>query len=46
MDCTKTGALIASLRREKGYTQQELAEQLNVTNKAVSKWNGGMATPK
>ena len=38
-----TGKLIAALRKEKGWTQTELAEKLNVSDKAVSKWeNGGM----
>ena len=38
-----TGKLIATLRKEKGWTQTELAEKLNVSDKAVSKWeNGGM----
>lgn len=33
--------LIQQLRREKGLTQKELACQLNVTDKAVSKWERG-----
>ena len=32
------GALIAQLRKEKGMTQLELANQMGVTDKAVSKW--------
>ncbi len=32
------GALIAQLRKEKGMTQLELAQQMGVTDKAVSKW--------
>lgn len=36
---TKTlGARIATLRKEKGMTQLELAQQMGVTDKAVSKW--------
>ncbi len=37
--------IIASLRKEKGYTQKELAEKMNVTDKAVSKWERGVACP-
>lgn len=45
MDNTKTGALIAARRRELGLTQDELAEQLHVTGKAVSKWERGLSFP-
>ena len=41
MDVEKTGRFIAARRRELGLSQQELAERLNVTNKAVSKWETG-----
>ena len=34
------GEIISSLRKEKGMTQSELAEKMNVTDKAVSKWEG------
>ncbi len=40
-----TGEIISSIRREKGFTQKELAEQLNVTDKAVSKWERDIALP-
>ena len=45
MDQKKTGALIRVLRLEKGLTQQELAELLGVSNRAVSKWERGLGSP-
>lgn len=39
------GNLIYKLRSEAGLTQEELAEHLNVTNKAVSKWETGKSKP-
>lgn len=45
MDAKKTGALIAALRKEKGWSQTELAERLGVTNKAVSRWETGRGYP-
>lgn len=41
MNQEKIGKFIAKLRKEKKMTQQELAEKLNVTDKAVSKWENG-----
>ena len=41
MDIIKTGNLIKELRTEKGLTQKELAEKLNVSTAAVSKWENG-----
>lgn len=41
----KTGARIARLRNERVLTQQQLAQQLGVTNKAVSKWETGAGLP-
>lgn len=40
------GNYLFMLRKEKGYTQAELAEKLGVTNKAVSKWETGEAFPE
>lgn len=40
-----TGEIISSIRREKGLTQKDLAEKLNVTDKAVSKWERDIALP-
>ena len=45
MEKEKTGQLIAELRKEKGLTQKQLAEALNVTDKAVSKWERGLSFP-
>lgn len=39
------GDVIASIRKEKGMTQKELADQLNITDKAVSKWERNLACP-
>ena len=45
MNTKKTGAFIATLRKEKGLTQQALAEQLFVTAKTVSRWETGSYAP-
>lgn len=45
MTTKTTGEIISSIRHEKGLTQKELAEQLNVTDKAVSKWERDIALP-
>lgn len=45
MDATKIGELICTLRKEKGLTQLQLAERLNVSDKAVSKWERGLGCP-
>ena len=39
------GETIASLRKKKGMTQNELAEKMNVTDKAVSKWERDLSCP-
>lgn len=39
------GAFLAQLRREKGWTQKDLAEKLYVSDKAVSKWERGLSVP-
>ena len=38
MDTHRTGQLIAARRKELGLTQKQLAGQLNVSDRAVSKW--------
>lgn len=39
------GETIASFRKQKGMTQNELAEKMNVTDKAVSKWERDLSCP-
>ena len=39
------GMMIASLRKEKGMTQLELADKMGVTDKAVSKWERDISCP-
>jgi transcriptional regulator with XRE-family HTH domain len=41
----KMAQLISELRKEKNLTQKGLAEQLGVTDKAVSKWERGLSSP-
>ena len=45
MDKRAFGAFVAQLRKEKGWTQRELADQLHITDKAVSKWETGASIP-
>lgn len=45
MDAMRTGAYLAMLRKTRGATQQEIAEQLGVSNKTVSKWESGGGLP-
>lgn len=46
MNNKKIGSFIARLRKEKLMTQRDLADKLNVTNKAVSKWETGEGYPE
>lgn len=39
------GAFLACLRKQKGWTQKELAQKLFVSDKAVSKWERGLSLP-
>ena len=39
------GEIISALRKERNMTQRELAEKMNVTDKAVSKWERGLSCP-
>ena len=45
LDKKKFGSFVASLRREQGLTQKELAQGLYISDKAVSKWETGVSIP-
>ena len=45
MDKKATGKFIASLRKDAGMNQKELSVKLNVTDKAVSRWETGKGFP-
>lgn len=45
MDQIKTGKLIAKLRKEKGMTQQQLADIFGINYRSVSKWERGETMP-
>ena len=45
MDQERIGKFICELRKEKNMTQQELADKLNVTDRAVSHWENGRRLP-
>ena len=45
MDAKKFGTFIATLRKENNMTQVELTQKLQVTDKAVSKWERGLGFP-
>ena len=45
MNQEKIGKFIAECRKKQNYTQEELAEKLGVTNKAISKWENGRSLP-
>ena len=45
MDNVKIGKFIAQCRKEKGITQSQLAEQLGVSNKSISRWENGVTMP-
>lgn len=45
MDVKRTGSFIAEMRKGKNMTQAELAAKLQVTDKAVSRWERGVGYP-
>lgn len=45
MDMIKTGSFLQDLRKEKGLTQEQLAEQLGVARRTVSRWETGNNMP-
>ena len=45
MEQSKIGKLIAECRKQKNLTQLQLAEKLGITDKAISKWERGIALP-
>ncbi len=45
IDKKKFGHFVAQLRKEKGMTQKELAQQLFISDKAISKWETGVSIP-
>lgn len=45
MDMQKIGSFLAELRKSKNLTQDELGEQIGVTNKTVSRWENGNYLP-
>ena len=46
MNSKDFGKRVAALRREKGLTQSELAQKLNISNKAISRWETGEGYPE
>lgn len=45
MNQFNTGKFIALKRKEKNYTQEQLAQKLQVSNKTISKWENGRSMP-
>lgn len=43
MDQIKIGRFIAASRRAKGLTQRQLADQLSISDKTISKWETGVS---
>ena len=45
MNQKKIGSFLKELRKEKGITQEEFAEKLNVSGRSVSRWETGSNMP-
>ncbi len=45
MDLQKIGKFIAKKRQENNFTQESLAEKLNISNRSISKWERGICLP-
>ena len=45
METQSMGKRIMSLRKEKGLTQEQLAEMLNISAQAISKWENDVSCP-
>ncbi len=45
MDLEKIGKFIAKKRQENGFTQEALAEKIDISNRAISKWERGICLP-
>ena len=45
MELIQIGKFIAELRKEHGFTQEQLGDKIGVTNKTVSRWETGMFLP-
>ena len=46
MDQIKIGRFIADERKRKGYTQKQLSEKLEISDKTISKWERGNGFPE
>ena len=46
MNTKQFGEQVAALRKARGLTQAQLAEKLNISNKAVSRWETGEGYPE
>ena len=46
MDQLKIGRFIAAERKRQGLTQRQLAEQLSISDKTISKWECGKGLPE